>query len=48
MHLPRGLQLLVYALCRRDVVLLSARSFCLFVHLRKLYFVMRDHKASAA
>ena len=48
MHLPRGLQLLVHALCRRDVVFIVGQAFGLFVHLRNLYFVIRDRKASAA
>jgi lipid-A-disaccharide synthase-like uncharacterized protein len=48
MHLPRGLLLLVYALHRRDVVLIAGQALGLFVYLRDLYLVMRDRKASAA
>ena len=43
-----GLQLLVYALYRRDVVFVAGQAFGVFVYLRNLHFVMRDRKASAA
>ena len=39
-----GLLLLVYALYRKDVVFIAGQAFGVFVYLRNLYFVLRDHK----
>lgn len=41
-----GLLLLVYALYRKDVVFIAGQAFGVFVYLRNLYFVLRDHKAT--
>ena len=41
-----GLLLLVYALYRRDAVFIAGQAFGVFVYLRNLYFVMRDHRAT--
>ena len=39
-----GLLLLVYALYRKDAVFIAGQAFGVFVYLRNLYFVLRDHK----
>ncbi len=41
-----GLLLLVYALYRKDAVFIAGQAFGVFVYLRNLYFVLRDHKAT--
>ncbi len=41
-----GLLLLVYALYRKDAVFIAGQAFGVFVYLRNLYFVMRDHRAT--
>ncbi|MFZ3360938.1 MAG: lipid-A-disaccharide synthase N-terminal domain-containing protein [Xanthobacteraceae bacterium] len=41
-----GLLLLVYSLYRKDAVFIAGQSFGVFVYLRNLYFVLRDHKAT--
>jgi len=41
-----GLLLLIYALYRRDPVFVAGQAFGVFVYLRNLYFVLRDHRAS--
>jgi lipid-A-disaccharide synthase-like uncharacterized protein len=41
-----GLLLLIYALYRRDPVFIAGQAFGVFVYLRNLYFVLRDHRAS--
>ena len=41
-----GLLLLVYALSRKDAVFIAGQAFGVFVYLRNLYFVLRDHRAS--
>ncbi len=41
-----GLLLLVYALYRKDAVFIAGQAFGVFVSLRNLYFVLRDHKAT--
>src|SRR6476659_4940835 len=43
-----GLLLFVYALYRRDPVFILGQGFGLFVHLRNLYFVLREKKQGAA
>ena len=42
-----GLLLLVYALYRKDAVFIAGQAFGVFVYLRNLYFVLRDHKATS-
>ena len=39
-----GLLLLVYALYRKDAVFIAGQAFGVFVYLRNLYFVLRDHR----
>ena len=41
-----GLLLLIYALYRKDPVFIDGQAFGVFVYLRNLYFVLRDHRAS--
>lgn len=41
-----GLLLLIYALYRKDPVFIAGQAFGVFVYLRNLYFVLRDHRAS--
>jgi lipid-A-disaccharide synthase-like uncharacterized protein len=41
-----GLLLLLYALYRKDAVFIAGQAFGVFVYLRNLYFVLRDHKAT--
>jgi lipid-A-disaccharide synthase-like uncharacterized protein len=41
-----GLLLLVYALYRKDAVFIAGQAFGVFVYLRNLYFVLRDHRAT--
>ena len=41
-----GLLLFVYALYIRDPVFIAGQAFGVFVYLRNLYFVLRDHRAS--
>ena len=41
-----GLLLLIYALYRRDPVFIAGQAFGVFVYLRNLYFVLRDHRVS--
>lgn len=41
-----GLLLLVYALYRKDPVFIAGQAFGVFVYLRNLYFVVRDHRAT--
>ena len=43
-----GLLLLIYALYRKDPVLIAGQAFGVFVYLRNLYFVLRDRGAPAA
>ena len=42
-----GLLLLVYALYRKDPVFIAGQAFGVFVYLRNLYFVYREHGAKA-
>ncbi len=42
-----GLLLLVYALYRKDAVFIAGQAFGVFVYLRNLYFVLRDHRATS-
>jgi lipid-A-disaccharide synthase-like uncharacterized protein len=39
-----GLLLLVYALYRKDAVFILGQAFGVFVYLRNLYFVLREHR----
>ena len=39
-----GLLLLVYSLYRKDAVFIAGQAFGVFVYLRNLYFVLRDHR----
>jgi lipid-A-disaccharide synthase-like uncharacterized protein len=41
-----GVLLLGYALYRRDPVFIVGQAFGVFVYLRNLYFVLRDHEPS--
>jgi len=41
-----GILLLGYALYRKDAVFIAGQAFGVFVYLRNLYFVLRDHKAT--
>ena len=41
-----GLLLLAYSLYRKDAVFIAGQGFGVFVYLRNLYFVLRDHKAT--
>ena len=41
-----GVLLLVYALYRKDAVFIAGQAFGVFVYLRNLYFVLRDHRAT--
>jgi lipid-A-disaccharide synthase-like uncharacterized protein len=41
-----GLLLLAYALYRKDAVFIAGQAFGVFVYLRNLYFVLRDHKST--
>ena len=41
-----GMLLLVYALYRKDAVFIAGQAFGVFVYLRNLYFVLRDHRAT--
>jgi lipid-A-disaccharide synthase-like uncharacterized protein len=41
-----GLLLLVYSLYRKDAVFIAGQAFGVFVYLRNLYFVLRDHRAT--
>ncbi len=43
-----GVLLLTYALYRRDPVFIAGQGFGLFVYMRNLHFVLREHRASAA
>ena len=42
-----GVLLLGYALYRRDPVFIVGQAFGVFVYLRNLYFVLRDHEPTA-
>ncbi len=42
-----GILLLVYALYRKDIVFIAGQAFGVFVYLRNLQFVLRDHKAKS-
>ena len=41
-----GLLLLGYSLYRKDAVFIAGQAFGVFVYLRNLYFVLRDHRAT--
>ena len=42
-----GTMLLIYALYRKDPVFIAGQSFGVFVYLRNLQFVLREHKVAA-
>ena len=43
-----GVLLFVYALYRRDPVFILGQGLGVFIYLRNLYFVMREHRQAAA
>jgi lipid-A-disaccharide synthase-like uncharacterized protein len=43
-----GLLLLIYAIQRRDPVFILGQAFGVFVYLRNLYFIIREHRQAAA
>jgi lipid-A-disaccharide synthase-like uncharacterized protein len=43
-----GLLMLIYALCRKDIVFIVGQALGLFVYLRNLQFVLRDRKAATS
>jgi lipid-A-disaccharide synthase-like uncharacterized protein len=48
LSLVGGVMLLVYALYRKDPVFIAGQTFGVFVYMRNLHFVLREHKAEVA